>query len=66
MALELEQLRTLSVPEAGAYLGLGRDASYVAAHKGELPTVRIGKRYRVPVVVLEKLLADAGKKVQAA
>lgn len=49
--------KTLSVPEAGkAYFGMGRSASYGAAHRGEIPTVRIGKLLRVPVVAMDRLL----------
>lgn len=50
--------KTLSVPEAGKrYFGLGKNASYDAAHRGEIPTIRIGSRLRVPVVALERMLA---------
>ena len=44
--------RTISVPEAGRiYLGLGRDASYEAAKRGEIPFIQIGRLKRVPIVV---------------
>lgn len=36
------------VPEAGALLGLTRNASYQAAKRGDIPTIRIGKLIRVP------------------
>jgi hypothetical protein len=40
----------LSVPEAGRiYFGLARAASYNAAKRGELPTIRVGRRLVVPV-----------------
>ena len=49
---------TLSVPVAGKrYYGLGRNASYRAAERGELPVVKIGKLLRVPVRALERKLA---------
>ncbi len=49
--------KTLTVPAAGrAYFGLGRNASYAAARRGELPTIRIGRALRVPVVALERML----------
>ena len=52
----------LSVPEGGAYLGLGRSASFVAARKGVLPTIRIGeRRLVVPAAALARLLAEAGR-----
>jgi excisionase family DNA binding protein len=47
---------TLSVEEAAAALGLGRAAAYLAAARGELPTVRIGRRLLVPKAALHELL----------
>ena len=49
---------TLSVPEAGERLGLGRNASYEAARSGEIPVLRFGRKLRVPCVALERLLAE--------
>ena len=49
--------KTISVPEAGRrYFGLCRGASYEAAHRGELPVIKIGKRLLVPTIALERLL----------
>jgi hypothetical protein len=36
------------VPEAGAKLGLNRNASYGAAKRGEIPTIKIGRLLKVP------------------
>lgn len=50
-------LPTMSVPEAGKrYFGLGRQASYAAAAKGDIPTVRVGGRLFVPIGMLNRLL----------
>jgi hypothetical protein len=52
-----EQPLTLSVPEAGKrYFGLSKNASYLAAERGDIPTVRVGKLLRVPVRAMEKIL----------
>lgn len=49
--------KTLTVPEAGAeYFGLSRGASYEAAKRGDIPTIRMGKLLRVPVRALEEML----------
>ena len=37
-----------SVPEAGRLLGLSRNAAYAAAKRGEIPSIRIGRRLVVP------------------
>ena len=56
-----EKQLTMSVPEAGRkYFGMCRGASYAAAERGEIPTLRIGRLLRVPVRALEAML-DAVK-----
>lgn len=52
----------MTVPEAGAKLGLGRSAAYEAAARGDLPVVRVGRSLRVPIVAFERLLSEAGQK----
>lgn len=55
------QKPTMSVPEAGQrYFGLGRNASYAAAARGDLPTIKVGGRIFVSVTALERRLAEAG------
>ena len=55
--------KTLAVPEAGKrYFGLGKNASYEAVKRGEIPSVKIGARIRVPIVALERMLDGAGGK----
>ena len=54
--------KTLSVPEAGRlYFNLGRNASYEAAKRGDIPTIQLGRIVRAPVVALERMLAEAGQ-----
>lgn len=48
------------VPEAGAMLGLSRNAAYEAAKRGDIPTIRIGKLLRVPKAAFQKLLREGG------
>lgn len=51
------QRPTISVPEAGALLGLGQSASYEAAARGVIPVIRIGSRKkRVPTAKFLALL----------
>lgn len=49
----------LTVPEAGRKLGLGIGAAYGAAHRGEIPVLKLGRRLVVPKAALEKMLAGA-------
>jgi hypothetical protein len=51
-----------SVPQAGRrYFDLGRGASYAAAARGEIPVIRIGRKIRVPVTALDRMLERAGE-----
>jgi len=53
---------TIPVPEAGKrYFGMSRGASYAAAERGEIPTVRIGRLLRVPLKAMDALLEAAAK-----
>ena len=52
-----------SVEEAGKLLSLGRTRAYEAARRGDLPVLKIGRRWLVSKVALDKMLADAGQKI---
>lgn len=43
-------------PTTGQVLGIGRNQTYEAAKRGEIPTLRLGKRWVVPVPRLLALL----------
>ena len=48
---------TMTVPEAGKkYYDLSRDASYAAAQRGDIPTIRVGRLLRVPVAAMDRKL----------
>jgi hypothetical protein len=54
----MEMPKTLTVPEAGRiYFALGRNASYEAARRGDIPTIRIGRLLRVPIAAMDARLA---------
>jgi excisionase family DNA binding protein len=57
-----EKRLVYEVPEAGAKLGLSRNASYAAAKRGDIPTIKIGKLLRVPKAAFDQMLARAGVK----
>ena len=58
MEEKLEPL-TYRIEEAAQLLGIGRNHAYEAAKRGEIPSVRIGKRLLVPKAALDKLLKSA-------
>jgi excisionase family DNA binding protein len=51
-----DEPRTLTVDEAARELGIGRNQAYEAARRGEIPTIRIGKRWLVLREPLKRML----------
>ena len=49
--------KTLRVEEAAAMLGLSRNGAYAAVARGEIPTIRIGRKLLVPKPALDRMLA---------
>jgi hypothetical protein len=67
MKIKSDPTKTMDVPEAGKrYFGLGKNASYEAAKRGEIPIIKIGGRLRAVVPAIERMLEQAGKPKPAA
>jgi excisionase family DNA binding protein len=49
--------QTLTVEEAAEVLGISRSSAYLAVKRGDLPVIKIGRRYVVSKSALERLLA---------
>jgi len=47
---------TTTVPIAGRMLGLSRNKAYEAAARGEIPTLKFGRRLVVPTMPLRRML----------
>ena len=47
---------TLDIDEYAALLGVSRSTAYLAARRGEIPIVRVGRRLRVPTAAVRRLL----------
>jgi excisionase family DNA binding protein len=45
-----------SIREVAALLGVGLNQTYNAARKGDIPTIRLGKRFFVPKTAFETML----------
>jgi excisionase family DNA binding protein len=56
MTEQTAEALTLTVTEAAHLLRLSRNTAYAAAKRGDIPTVRIGRRLLVPRAALEELL----------
>ena len=49
----------LSVPEAAKLLGIGKNLAYEAVQRGEIPSIKVGRRLLVPRAALERMLTEA-------
>jgi excisionase family DNA binding protein len=54
--LAADERLTYTLTEAAVLLGISRALAYEAAHRGELPVCRVGRRMLVPRVALLRLL----------
>ncbi len=48
---------TITIAEAAERLGIGKNQAYEAAHRGEIPVIKIGKRFLVPRAAFDRMLA---------
>ena len=57
-SMQNHETLTVTTAEAARLLGISRNLAYEAARRGEIPTIRIGRRILVPLAALERLLSD--------
>jgi excisionase family DNA binding protein len=50
------QRQVYDMSEVAELFGIGRNHAYEAAAKGEIPTIRIGKRIVAPKVAIDRML----------
>ena len=58
-----DQVSVALWPTAAKALSLGRNAAYEAVRRGDIPSVRIGRRYVIPTASLRKMLGIVEKEV---
>jgi excisionase family DNA binding protein len=51
-----EKCRTKTVAEVAKILGISKNSAYDAVHSGAIPSIRLGKRFVVPIDALNKML----------
>ena len=59
MNMAIEKRLCITVPEAAKMLGLSRNFTYELVKRGELPSIKFGKRKLIPKLALEKRLEEA-------
>jgi excisionase family DNA binding protein len=50
---------TLTVEEAGGRLCISRTLAYELVRRGEIPSIRLGRRVLVPIQALDRMVASA-------
>jgi excisionase family DNA binding protein len=55
----IEKRLCITVPEAAEMLGISRNFAYELVKRGELPSIKFGKRKLIPKLALEKRLEEA-------
>jgi excisionase family DNA binding protein len=57
----VENRLVFTVEEAAQLLGISRSFAYEAVQRGEIPSMRIGRRILVPKAALQRLLEQVGE-----
>lgn len=55
-----------SVEELAAELNLSRAKTYEALRKGQIPSIRVGKRFIIPRAAVRRWLDECGDRIPAA
>jgi excisionase family DNA binding protein len=50
----------MTLAEVASLLRISRGSAYEAAKRGEIPTIRIGRRLLVPIRPFERMLTETG------
>jgi excisionase family DNA binding protein len=58
-------VRTITVEEAGRRLGISRSAAYRCVERREIPALRLGRFWKVPIDAFDRMLAT-GQSPEAA
>lgn len=58
----VEKRLVFTVEEAAQLLGISRSFAYEAVQRGDIPSMRIGRRILVPKAALERFLAQSDEK----
>ncbi len=62
-----DERKAIPLKEAARrFLGMSAPTAYAAAKKGDIPTIRIGNRFFVPVAALDRMLDTASETKETA
>ena len=57
--MEAQKL-VLTVDECAKWLSISRPQPYLGVHRGEIPSIKVGRRILIPRAALERMLLHAG------
>lgn len=57
------QETVLTIPEVAKRLRIGKNSAYKYIRAGTIPSIKLGRRYLIPVKALENWLINQGKAV---
>jgi excisionase family DNA binding protein len=60
VTIPVDKRLVYTVEEAATLLGISRSFAYEAVERGEIPSMRIGRRILVPKAALERFLEASG------
>ena len=49
---------TMTVQEMANYLGIGKASAYRLIREGQIPALKIGRQFRIPVACIEEWILD--------
>lgn len=52
---------SMTVAEVATALKIGKDTAYAAIHRGDIPSIRIGKTIRIPTIKIAEMLGISDK-----
>ena len=58
---QIDNNLVLTVRQTAKLLNLSRSSAYEAIHRGQIPSIKIGRRLLVPRAALERMLERAGQ-----
>jgi excisionase family DNA binding protein len=64
MAAHRKTPETTTIAEAARRLNIGKNQCYEAAHRGELPVIKIGRRWLIPTAALDRLLLQRPRQLE--
>lgn len=63
--IRMEKL-TMTVEEAGKLLGIGKSSAYEAVRNGSIPSIRIGRRFLIPRIAIDSMMASVAVQIDQA